>query len=136
MKEENRERIQKFLEGKESLTEDIFTESEKILGSVPVILDILSERDAFFLFSSLANFSALRPRSLDGKTAELITMAAAAGAGAEHCLKLHMRAAKKAGATRDEILDTLLIASIIGQTRVLATSLRVLDKEFRDDPEK
>ncbi|MGC9435288.1 MAG: carboxymuconolactone decarboxylase family protein [Methanomicrobiales archaeon] len=55
------------------------------------------------------------------KTAELIAVAAAAGAGAEACLKLHV----KEGASRDEIYDTILIASLIGKTRVMAPALRI-----------
>ena len=65
-----------------------------------------------------------RPDSLDPKTAELIAVAAAAGAGADSCLKVHIGAALKEGASRDEILDVLLIAAMIGKTRVLASSLR------------
>lgn len=124
MKPENKKLIQEFLENADSLGDDILEDSEEFFGCVPPILKIMRGRPEFFVFSCLKDFYALRPESLDEKTAELITVAAAASAGADKCLKVHMNAAKKAGASRDEILDTIFIACVIGQTKVLAPSLR------------
>ena len=59
---------------------------------------------------------------------DALAVAAAASSGADKCLKVHMAAASRAGASQDEILDAVFIAAIIGQTRVLASALR----EFRD----
>jgi alkylhydroperoxidase/carboxymuconolactone decarboxylase family protein YurZ len=39
---------------------------------------------------------------------------------------MHIRAAAKEGASRDEIYDTILIAALIGKTRILAPALREL----------
>jgi alkylhydroperoxidase/carboxymuconolactone decarboxylase family protein YurZ len=39
-----------------------------------------------------------------------------------------MNAALRAGASLDEILDTLFIAALIGQTKVLASSLRTFQE--------
>jgi len=130
MKPENRDLIRKFLESADSMGEDILEDSEELFGCVPPILRIMRERPEFFVFSSLKDFYAMSPESLDAKTAELVTIAAAAGAGAEKCLKVHINAALRAGATRDEILDVLFIASAIGQTRVLAPSLRTFHEIF------
>jgi 4-carboxymuconolactone decarboxylase len=80
------------------------------------------------IFSSLKDFYTLRPKNLDAKTSELLAVAAAASAGADKCLKVHMSAAEKAGASEDEILDAILIAAVIGQTRVLAESLRAFQE--------
>ena len=124
MKPENKKLILEILENADSLSDDLLEDSEEFFGCIPPILTIMRERPEFFVFSSLKDFYALRPRSLDEKTAELITVAAAASACADKCLKVHINAAKRAGASRDEILDTIFIASVIGQTRVLATSLR------------
>ena len=96
-----------------------------MLGTMPFILPILRERPAHFVLSTIADFLVGRPEHLDPKTAELIAVAAAAGAGADACLKLHMKAAQKEGASREEIYDTLLIACLIGKTKVMATSLRI-----------
>ena len=126
MKPENMELIRALLENKDSIQEDIFEDSEEMLGIVPFILRVMARRPEFMIFSALKDFYALRPKSLDAKTAELLAVAAAAGAGADKCLKVHMAAASRAGASQDEILDAVFIAALIGQTRVLASALRVV----------
>jgi len=131
MKPENKELIQALLENSDSIQEDIFEDSEAMLGTVPFILRLMARRPEFMIFSSLKDFYVLRPESLEPKTAELLAVAAAAASGADRCLKVHMNAALRAGASKDEILDTLFIAALIGQTRVLASSLRAY-QEFEE----
>jgi 4-carboxymuconolactone decarboxylase len=114
----------------DSVREEILKEKEELFGCVPPILRIMGERTEFFVFSSLKDFNALRPESLDAWTAELVTIAAAAEAGAEKCIKVHINAARRAGATRGEILDVIFIAAAIGQTKVLAPSLRIFHEIF------
>jgi 4-carboxymuconolactone decarboxylase len=128
MKPENRDLIKALLDKSPSLQEDIFDDTEKMLGTVPFILRVMARRSEFMIFSCLKDFYALRPKSLDAKTAELLAVAAAASAGADKCLKVHMGAAVEAGASQDEILDAILIAAVIGQTRVLAESLRAFQE--------
>lgn len=135
MKPENKALIKSLLENTKSLQEDILADSEEMLGSVPFILQIMARRPEFMVFSSLKDFYALRPKGLDPKTAELLAIAAAAGSGADKCLKVHMTAAKMAGASDDEILDAVFIAAIIGQTKVLASALRTF-REFEDGEKK
>jgi AhpD family alkylhydroperoxidase len=128
MKEENKKMIKALLDRSGSLQEDIFDDAEEMLGTVPFILQVMARRPEFMIFSSLKDFYALRPKSLDPKTAELLAIAAAASSGAEKCLKVHMAAASRAGASEDEILDAVFIASVIGQTRVLASALRTFQE--------
>jgi 4-carboxymuconolactone decarboxylase len=128
MKPENKDLIKALLDESPSLQEDIFDDAEKMLGTVPFILRVMARRPEFMIFSSLKDFYTLRPKSLDAKTAELLAVAAAASAGADKCLRIHMSAAVKAGASEDEILDAILIAAVIGQTRVLAESLRAFQE--------
>ena len=135
MKEENKDLIKALLEHSDSLQEDIFNEAEEMLGTVPFILRVMARRPEFMIFSALKDFNALRPKSLDAKTAELLAIAAAASAGADKCLKVHMSAASRAGASEDEILDAVFIASIIGQTKVLASALRTF-QEFEGKPKE
>lgn len=127
MKPENEQIVKSFLAHADDLSDDI-TDDVEMLGVVPFIFSILRDRPESFALSTLADYRISRPASLDAKTAELIAVAAAAGAGAESCLKVHIGAALKEGASRDEVLDVLLIAAMIGKTRVLASSLR----QFRE----
>ena len=128
MKPENKTLIKALLENSDSLQEDIYDDAEQMLGSVPFILRVMARRPEFMIFSALKDFYALRPKSLDPKTAELLAVAAAASCGADRCLKVHMAAATRAGASEDEILDAVFIAAIIGQTKVLASALRTFQE--------
>ena len=135
MKPENKDLIKSLLDQSESLEEDIYADCEQMLGVVPFILRTMARRPEFMIFSPLKDFYPLRPKSMDAKMAELLAVAAAAASGADKCLKLHMAAASRAGASQDEILDAVFIAAIIGQTRVLASALREF-QNFEAKPEK
>ncbi len=126
MKPENKDLIKALLDHAPSIQEDIFDDTEQMLGIVPFITRVIARRPEFMIFSSLKDFYALRPRGLEPKTAELLAVAAAAGVGADNCLRrVHMAAAARAGANDDEILDAIFIAAIIGQTKVFASALRM-----------
>ncbi len=125
-----------ILKNAPDMSQEIEDMSREVLGTVPHIFSTLRERPDMFVLSALADFSMCRPQSLDPKTAELIAVASAASAGAENCLGVHIRAAMKAGGTREEIRDTIFIASVIGKSRVLAASVRVLEEAFPDTGDK
>ncbi len=139
MRKENQKVIDEFLAHADAISDDLLTDVEEMLGSMPYILPVLRERSEIFALASLADDRICRPPSLTPKIAELVALAAAVGAGAEYCMKVHITAAVKEGASRDEILDTILIAGMIGKTRVLASALRQLDDTIpsgeRDVPE-
>ena len=128
MNEHHNRIIDEFLSHAGEMTADIMKDTEEYLGVMPEILPLLSEPAEPFVLSSLSNTFYCRPKSLSPKTAELLALAAAAGAGAEHCIRVHIRSAQKEGASREEIRDTLLIAGFIGRTRILSIAFR----EFRD----
>ncbi|MDP6479079.1 MAG: carboxymuconolactone decarboxylase family protein [Phycisphaerales bacterium] len=56
----------------------------------------------------------LEPESLDIKTKELMAIVAAVSRLCEHCLHHHVPLAHKNGATREEILETLDVAVLMG----------------------
>ncbi|MCK9441904.1 MAG: carboxymuconolactone decarboxylase family protein [Methanothrix sp.] len=128
MKPENKTLIKALLENSASIQEDILDDTQEMLGTVPFILQVMARRPQFMIFSSLKDFYALRPQSLEPKVAELLAVAAAASCGADKCLKVHMLAAARAGASEDEILDAVFIAALIGQTKVLASALRTFQE--------
>ena len=110
------------------LAGEIEQDAAAMYGGVPYRFTTLKERPDLFVLSALADYLACRPESLDPKTAELIAMTAAAAANAPDCLRLHMRAAQREGASRRAIRDCLIIASVIRQASVQARSFRVLDE--------
>ncbi|TAJ45028.1 carboxymuconolactone decarboxylase family protein [Methanofollis fontis] len=130
MKPEDRKIIDEFRARADGMSDDILAETEEWLGTVPFIFKLMRERPESFAFSVLGDYHTARPPHLDAKTAELVAIAAAAGAGADKCVKVHVGAALKEGATRDEILDTILIAGVMGKTRILAPALRAFQDSF------
>ena len=122
MQEHNQQIVTDFLNHGDEISDDIMADVEQMLG-------VMRERTDTFVLSTLADYKTGRPEHLSPKIAELIAIAAAAGAGADSCLKVHIRAAQKEGATRDEILDTIMIAAMMGKTKVLASALRLLPDE-------
>jgi AhpD family alkylhydroperoxidase len=133
MKPENEKLVSEFLTHADDLGDDVIEDVQEMLGVVPFIFTILRDRPEAFALSAIADYRISRPDSLDARTAELVAVAAAAGAGAESCLRVHMGAALKEGASRDEIFDALLIAAMIGKTRVLASSLRQFREVCREE---
>ena len=64
-------------------------------------------------FSALAR-EALKRGTLDVKTKELIAIGIAIATRCDGCIGFHAKAAIKAGATREEILETLSMAIYMG----------------------
>lgn len=64
-------------------------------------------------FAGLAQ-SAIAPGVLDSKTKELIALAIGITARCDGCLAFHAKAAKKYGATREEVIETIGVALYMG----------------------
>lgn len=133
MNPETQKTIDDFLDNKEDVCDGIMDDFKETLGLVPFILPILRERPDSFAFNGLGDLYTFNPESMDRKTAELIAVSAAAAIGADACLKVHIGAALKEGATREQIRDTISIAGLIGKTGILGASFRVMNKAIPDD---
>jgi len=64
-------------------------------------------------FGQLAQ-AAIAPGVLDSKTKELIALAIGITARCDGCLAFHAKAARKYGATREEIVETIAVAVYMG----------------------
>ena len=133
MRKDNQRALDDFLSRADEISDDILADTQEMLGNMPFILPVLRERPEYFALSSIADEMVCRPMHLPSKTAELVALAAAASAGAEYCMQVHIRAAVKEGASRDEIYDTIMIAALVGKTRVLAPALRELCDAYPHD---
>jgi 4-carboxymuconolactone decarboxylase len=134
MNDANKQIINEFLAHSDEIADDILKDIEAYFGRVPFIMEILRERPDAFVLDSLGDMFMSHPESLDLKTVELICIAAAAAIDAQHCLKMHIGSAISAGATREELIHTIVIASLVGKTKILASSLRTIkDAMARDD---
>jgi AhpD family alkylhydroperoxidase len=81
-------------------------------------------------FSGLAR-EALAPGALDVKTKELLAIAIAIATRCDGCIGFHVKAAIKAGATREEVLETCSMAIYMGAGPSMiyaAETLRAFDE--------
>jgi AhpD family alkylhydroperoxidase len=61
---------------------------------------------------------------------ELISLGVGAALKCPHCTGYHMQAALKMGASREEILEVILLAGMIANSSVLANSYRIFDEKL------
>ncbi|MCL2148649.1 MAG: carboxymuconolactone decarboxylase family protein [Methanomassiliicoccaceae archaeon] len=115
------------------MTENILKAIEREYGFVPVVNKILSERPDMFIPAASLGRAVLEGRGeLDRKTRFLAAVSAAAALGGQHCVRVQMRHAEQAGATRDEILESILIGSYMAMTRSQSYALREYGEMFKD----
>jgi AhpD family alkylhydroperoxidase len=81
-------------------------------------------------FSGLAR-EALAPGALDVKTKELLAIGIAIATRCDGCIGFHVKAALRAGATREEVLETVSMAIYMGAGPSMiyaAETLRAFDE--------
>jgi AhpD family alkylhydroperoxidase len=79
----------------------------------------------------------LSPKNIPLKWAELVSVGIAFSMKNEFCAKVHMENAHKAGATVDEIWDTMLIANIMAVTNINSMACRLIEafeEVHKDEP--
>ncbi|THV60300.1 carboxymuconolactone decarboxylase family protein [Flagellimonas alvinocaridis] len=72
--------------------------------------------------------------ALDVKTKELLGLVASAVLRCDDCVKYHLEHSKKAGASKEEVMETLGIATLVGGTIVVPHLRRAY--EFWEDLEE
>lgn len=65
--------------------------------------------------------------ALDDKTRELIALAVAATTRCDGCISIHAKAAVRAGASREELLETLAVAIALNAGAATVYSSRILE---------
>ena len=109
---------------------------EKEYGFIPLVNEVLSERPDMFIPVATAGRSVFSGKGeLDKKMRYLASLAAASALGAEHCIKVQMEQAVKAGATRNEILETMQIAAVMSMTHVQSYAFRKFREMFPKEDE-
>lgn len=63
--------------------------------------------------------NAFMPGALDVKTKELLGLVASAVLRCDDCVKYHLESSKKEGVSKEEVMETLSIATLIGGTIVI-----------------
>ena len=83
--------------------------NEKLLGSDNKIIKRIFNLDT----------NAYLPGSLDTRTKELLGLVASAVLRCDDCVKYHLESCREAGSTREEVMETLAIATLVGGTIVI-----------------
>jgi AhpD family alkylhydroperoxidase len=99
-------------------------------GKVPLIFKRMGERPEVLISHLLYKSTVAETSPLDPKYVELISMAVGAALKCPHCTGYHMQAALRMGATREEILEVVLLAGMISNSSVLANAYRIVDEKL------
>jgi len=102
---------------------------EKDYGRVPLIFKRMSERPEVLISHLLYKGTVAQTSPLDPKYVELISLAVGAALKCPHCTGYHMQAAVRMGATREEILEVILLSGMIANSSVLANAYRIFDEK-------
>lgn len=103
-------------------------------GEVPYIMNFMKDLPEIFIPKTLYDNSIMREfKNLDPETVELISIGVASALRCEHCLKMHIRIAKRRGIKKEKIFYAIMIGASISNAAVLAESTRALASEFPGD---
>ncbi len=103
-------------------------------GEVPYIMNFMKDLPELFIPKTLYENSIMRGfKNLDPETVELISIGVASALRCEHCLKMHIRVAKRKGIAKEKIFYAIMIGASISNASVLAEGTRALASEFPGD---
>jgi AhpD family alkylhydroperoxidase len=129
-KQENEfeDRLRQIVElGADATADEWMKVIEREYGKVPLIFKRMGERPEVLISHLLYKSTVAETSQLDPKYVELISMAVGAALKCQYCTSYHMQAATKMGATREEILEVILLSGMIANASVLANAYRVID---------
>jgi alkylhydroperoxidase/carboxymuconolactone decarboxylase family protein YurZ len=105
---------------------------EDQFGFIPVVNQVLSERPDLFIPAANLGKAVLEGKGeLDQKTRYLAAVSAAAALGGQHCVKVQMDHAVQAGATKNEILESIVIGTYMAMTRSQSYAFREYAEMFQ-----
>jgi AhpD family alkylhydroperoxidase len=130
-KEEFEEKLAQIVAHGADVTADEWMQKiEEEYGRVPLIFKRMGERPEVLISHLLYKGTVAQTSPLDPKYVELISLAVGAALKCPHCTGYHMQAAFKMGASREEILEVILLAGMISNSSVLANSYRIFDEKL------
>jgi AhpD family alkylhydroperoxidase len=101
-------------------------------GRIPLIFERMAERPEVLVSHLLYKTSVLKTSTLEPKYVELISLAVSSALRCNHCTDYHVQAAIRKGATKDEILEAILIAGLTSQSTVLADAYRTYAESIEE----
>jgi AhpD family alkylhydroperoxidase len=130
-KDQFEERLAQIVEkGAEQTAEEWMQAIEVEYGKVPLVFKRMGERPEVLISHLLYKGTVAQTSPLDPKYVELISMAVGAALKCPHCTGYHMQAALRMGATREEVLEVILLSGMISNSSVLANAYRIIDDKL------
>jgi AhpD family alkylhydroperoxidase len=130
-KDEFEDRLRQIVDkGTGATAEEWLRVIENEYGKVPLIFRRMGERPEVLISHLLYKSTVGETSQLDPKYVELISMAVGAALKCQYCTSYHMQSAVKMGATREEILEVILLSGMIANSSVLANAYRVIDERL------
>ncbi|MDD1686109.1 carboxymuconolactone decarboxylase family protein [Methanoregula sp.] len=130
-KDQFEERLARIVElGADESASEWMKAIEVEYGKVPLIFKRMGERPEVLISHLLYKGTVAQTSPLDPKYVELISLAVGAALKCPHCTSYHMQAALKMGATRDEVLEVILLSGMISNSSVLANAYRIFDEKL------
>ncbi|MDD2613249.1 MAG: carboxymuconolactone decarboxylase family protein [Methanosarcina sp.] len=121
-------------EDPERAVPELLEDVRKQYGEIPYIMNFMKDLPEIFIPKTLYDNSIMREfKNLDPETVELISVGVASALRCEHCLKMHIRIAKRRGVKKEKIFYAIMIGASISSAAVLAESTRALADEFPDE---
>ncbi|MDD3041865.1 MAG: carboxymuconolactone decarboxylase family protein [Methanosarcinaceae archaeon] len=112
------------------LLEDV----KKQYGEIPYIMNFMKDLPEIFIPKTLYDNAIMREfKNLDPSTVELISIGVASALRCEHCLKMHIRIAKRRSIPKESIFSAILIGASLSNAAVLAESTRAIASEFEEE---
>jgi AhpD family alkylhydroperoxidase len=113
---------------------ELIEDVRKQYGEVPYITNFMKDFPEIFIPKTIYDNSVMRGlKSLDPNTVELISIGVASALRCDHCLKMHIRVAKRRGINKESIFYAIMIGASLANAAVLAESTRALASEFPDE---
>ncbi|MCQ1534233.1 carboxymuconolactone decarboxylase family protein [Methanosarcina sp. KYL-1] len=113
---------------------ELLEDVRKQYGEIPYIMNFMKDLPEIFIPKTLYDNSIMREfKNLDPETVELISIGVASALRCDHCLKMHIRIAKRKDIPKESIFYAIMIGASLSNAAVLAESTRALASEFPDD---
>jgi len=103
---------------------EVFT---KKMGHVPKLLEMIQETDPE-MFETISNLDKviLKDGAISEKNKRLIAMCMTAQMQCESCVDVHAKAAMYHGATKEEVMEALFVAMLVGGAPCLSAARRTI----------
>lgn len=116
--------------------DQVLREVQTTFGFVPEFIRAVPRELLVGFWASMKSFQMNPATQLDAKTKELIGLAVAAQIPCEYCVYFHTQAARKNGATEQEVKEALGMAAVTRMASTMINGSQVDKTAFRRDTDR